>query len=221
MKELINFYFSPHQLSHNHNSNSFFKNSLVLYFSTIILYSIVSFVLIANATLSTSPVSDSFTFFLIRTIGLLLKEPVQILFLTVSCYLLLNLIFKHKLSFIEIYKLLFVAFNIIIISYFISIINIFTKHYIDFRLINIFKYSLNDLFISIYDCSQTIASLLSRINLLLLLSIFYTFFLFKNVLHLADNKLLMIIIPVAVLLILLLFSAIPMFLLSLIKLAST
>lgn len=221
MKELINFYLSPNRFTQTQYIDNFLKNSLILYFVTIIIYSFSSFIFLDDATVSASPISNHFTFMLIKTISLLLKGPIQILFFTIGLYIFLNLISKQKYSFITFYKLLFISFNIVIIAYFVDIINIFTKQLYDIYLINFFKFSLNDLVMKIYDCSQSIASFLSRINVLLLLSLLYSFFLFKSVLQLSNNKLLMIVIPASVLLILLLFTAIPMFLLSLFKLAST
>lgn len=221
MRELINFYLSPNRFTQTQYVDNFFKNSLILYFVTIIIYSFSSFIYLDDATVSASPISNHYTFILIKTISLLLKGPIQILFITVGLYIFLNIISKQKYSFLTFYKLLFISFNIIIIAYFIDIINIFTKHFYDFYLINILKFSLNDVFMKIYDCSQSIASFLSRINVLLLLSLLYSFFLFKNALQLSNNKLLLIVLPLSVLLILFLFSAIPMFLLSIFKLAST
>jgi hypothetical protein len=220
MNELINFYFNPYRFTHKQYYDIFFKNSLILYFTTIILYSFLSFFFLDDWTLSTSPIQNRFTFVLIKTISLLLKEPIQILFITTGVYIFLSLIFKQNFSFIAFYKLLFIAFNIVIFSYFIDIANIVTKHFNDFYFLNLFKFSLNDIFIKIYDCSQPIVSFLSRINLLLLLSLIYSFFLFKNEVCLSSNKLIILTISISVLLILLLFSFIPMFFLSLFKLAS-
>lgn len=221
MKELINFYLKPNSFNKNNNYDNSFIISLKLYFVTIIIYSFTSFIFLDDATVSASPMSSHFTFIIIKTVSLLLKEPIQILFLTIGLYIFVSLITKQKYSFILFYKLLFISFNIVIIAYFIDTLNLFTKNYLGFYLINVFRISLNDLIIKIYDCSQSISSFLSRINVLLLLSLLYSFFLFKSVLQPSNNKLLMIVIPASVLLILLLFSAIPMFLLSLFKLAST
>lgn len=221
MKELIIFYFKPYSFNKNHNYDNFFRNSLILYFITIIFYSFTSFIFLDDATVSASPMSNHITFMLIKIISLLLKGPIQILFLTIGLYILFSLIIKQKYSFLLFYKLLFISFNIVIIAYFIDTVNIFTKYYLDFYLINVFRISLNDIFIKIYDCSQSITSFLSRLNLLLLLSLLYSFFLFKSVLQLPNNRLLMLVIPISVLLILILFSSIPMFLLSIFKFAST
>lgn len=221
MKELINFYLSPNRFTQIQYIDNFFKNSLILYFVTIIIYSLSSFIFLEEATVSASPTSNHYTFILIKTVSLLLKGPIQILFHTIGLYIFLNLISKQNYSFLTFYKLFFISFNIVIIAYFIDIINIFTKQLYDFYLINILKFSLNDFFMKIYDCSQSVASFLSRINALLLLSLLYSFFMFKSVLQLSNNKFLMIVLPVSVLLILLLLTSIPMFLLSLYKLAST
>ena len=82
MKELINFYLSPNRFTQIQYIDNFFKTSLILYFTTIIIYSFPSFIYLDEATVSASPISNHYTFILIKTISLLLKEPIQILFLT-------------------------------------------------------------------------------------------------------------------------------------------
>lgn len=220
MKDLIYFYIKPYHFVNGNNYSTFFKNSLALYFITIFIFSSLSFIFLNNELITSSPVSDSFTFFLIRTFGLALKQPTQVLFLTFVAYLLLGVFIKSKITFSVLYKIIFVAFNLVVISYFIDTVNIFVKYFYTFHIVNIFKYNLNDIFIKGNDCSQFLTSFFKRINPLLILSIIYLFYLTKNNERKSNFKLLYFIV-LSILLTLFLFSSIPIFFLSLFKFAST
>lgn len=208
MKELIDFYIKPNLQSHVDNLEKLFRKSILLYFISVLSYSIISFITVDKTSGFTLPNTNILTTYFIKTIGLLLKQPIQILFSTFGCYLILNIVFRKKITVIGLYKQLFVAFGLVIISFFVDIINILLNHYFNFYLINLLKYSVNDLLIKVYDCSQSFASFLSRINLLLLFSLIYAFFLIKNTYKL-DKQKLAIIIPVSILLVQFLFSIIP------------
>ncbi len=220
MKELINFYIKPNLQSHVDNLEKLFRKSILLYFFSVLSFSIISFITIDKTSGFTLPNTNIFTTYFIKTIGLLLKQPIQILFSTFGCYLILNIVFREKITITGLYKQLFVAFSLVIISFFVDSLNVLLNHYFSFHLINLLKYSVNDLLTKVYDCSQSFASFLSRINLLLLFSSIYAFFLIKNTYKL-DKQKLVIIIPVSILLTQLLFSIIPLLIQIIFSLIST
>lgn len=208
MKELINFYIKPNLQSHVDNLEILFRKSILLYFLSVLSYSIISFITIDKTSAFTLPNTNIITTYFIKTIGLLLKQPIQILFSTFGCYLILNIVYREKITLTGLYKQLFVAFSLVIVSFFVDTINILLSHFLSFHLINLLKYSVNDLLTKVYDCSQSVASFLSRINMLLLFSLIYAFFLIKNTYKL-DKQKLVIIIPISILLVQFLFSIIP------------
>lgn len=220
MKELINFYIKPNLQSHVDNLEKLFRKSILLYFLSVLSYSIASFITIDKTSGFTLPNTNILTTYFIKTIGLLLKQPIQILFSTFGCYLILNIVYREKITITGLYKQLFVAFSLVIISFFVDTINVLLSHYFNFHLMNLLKYSVNDLLTKVYDCSQSITSFLSRINLLLLFSLMYAFYLIKNTYKL-DRQKLVIIIPASILLVQLLFSSIPLLIQIIFSLIST
>lgn len=218
MRNLIFFYFKPSKYNSITDTYYFFRLSLLLYFLIIFIYSTLSFIVLNKELISTAPVSNNLTFYLLRTISLLLKQPIQVLFLTGGIYLFFGIFNKNRITFMELYKFVFISFNIIILSYFVDIINVFAKYFNIYQILNIFKYSLNDIFIKNTDCTNLSTSLLERINPLLILSIVYLFFFMKNKKQDVSNIKLSVLIISSVLITLLLFSAIPQLFLTAINL---
>lgn len=220
MKELLNLYFKPNRFVSNLNYNILFKNSLLLYFTSIIVLSAFSVTFLDHSITSTSPVPNNLDFFLIRTLGLVLKQPIQVLFIAFVTNLLLSVFLKNEITFTLFYKKIFIAFNIIVLSFFVDTINIFISYLWHINVINILKYSLNDLFIRGTDCSQFVTSLLERINPLLILSIMYFYYIIKYHFEESNRKLLFF-ISLSVVTTLILFSSIPVFLFRVFKAVGT
>lgn len=211
MRDLLLFYFKPQKNNSLIKSSNFFRNSLIIYFVSVIVYSTLSYIILNKDFLQTSPVSNSVTFYFLRTISLLLKQPVQVLFLSFGVYVFFRAIDKNKIAFFDYFKFVFISFNIIVLSYFVEILKLFTNYFNAFHIVNIFKYSLNDIFIQGTDCTNFSTSILERINILLILSIVYLFFLIKiKTIHISNFKLI-ILISISVLITLFLFASVPQF----------
>jgi hypothetical protein len=220
MKELLAFYFRLDKKQAEHNYSKLFRLSLLLYLFVILIYSALSLLFFQNEMIASFPFNNRIGFIIIKMIGLLLKEPIQVFFITIGSYLIFGLFSKNKLSFPLLYKILFIAFNIVVLSYLVESINIILKYYSNFQIIDIFKYSLNDIFLKGTGCSQSLITFFARINIILVLSIYYSFLLLRKVIILVNMNLLIVHIIITFLLVLFLFSALPGFFLSVLKFAS-
>ncbi len=209
MKDLL-FYFKPSYYSTTTNYSSLFSKSIIIYFITIIVYISISFIFQNSAVISSGPTSNYFILYLLRTIGLLIKQPFQVLLFSVSIYLTLNVFLQTKFTFIPFYKMIFIAFNLVVLSYFIEILNEFAKYLNTVQFINILKYSLNDIFTHGTDCSKFTISLLNRIHTLLAVSIIYAFYILKSNCKEVSNFKLFVIIVFSVLMTTIVLSYAPL-----------
>ncbi len=169
----------PSRVKNTDNYLTFFRISFLLYCITIFVYSLLP-VILNQEVVSPLPGIGKLAFLLIKTFSLLASQPVQVLFLSLVSYLVFRVFSKNKLHFSELYKIIFIALNLIVLYYIIEIIIFITDFFISVHLINIFSYSLNDIFYGAKDCSLLFPSIMARIKPLVLISIVYFFFLVKK-----------------------------------------
>jgi|GEM_PF-7112494 len=212
MKHLINFFLHPFAYTQNNNNlQNFYKQSWIVYvFSATIFAILITFGYKQNGNCC-----EFLTFKPILLIINILKYILKIVFnsLTFSfVFIAILKLFHETISpFKMLFKVFFISYSIIIISYLTDILIFFSSKLFNISLLNPFKFTFANILGLSSDCSNPIIAFLGKIDILLVLFTIYAFVQLKNQFEIDGKKLLKLLI-ITVVFSLITKSFIPLFL---------
>lgn len=191
MRSILLFYLFPNRIEKNKSKDELFKFSLILYLVSVSIFSVCNYFL-GTDEFSKTFNTNKIVFNLIGLVVLLFDLPFKALIFTIVGWCCIKLLLKTKLNFLFIYKILFISLGIIVFYYLFETINLFLFNITGTKPVNIFSYSLNDLFFEQLKLMQSSSKYFSRITTIIILSTLYFYYILKSVGNNSNIKLLIV-----------------------------